>query len=467
MFREKTFLNENAASEAPPTRLRLESMFSRLKKSVFIRNLLVVMTGTAAAQILGFGLTPVISRLFSPSDFGILGSFNSIVTIVGAGATLQYSQAIMLPKVKEDASNLLLISCICTFAVVLLCLLIFVLAPSFVAGLMKTKATWALALLIVAVLVSGLNESCQAWCVRVKAFKRTSASQVIRSLSSNGMQIGSGYLNTGAPGLVVSSIFADVVATTSLARVAFRDLRLVRGCINWKEVRRLAVEYRDFPIYSASTNVISSLSLGLPVLLLTHFYGIAVAGAYAFGSKILTTPMSFVLTALRQVLFQKAAETNNNGDRLMPLYLKITLGLFSLAILPAAIIFLWAPPLFAWVFGARWYTAGEFASSLTLWMVFMFCNVPAVLFARIIRIQRKMAVYDLTLLSLRATVLILGGIYLTAVKTIMAVSILGAVMNIAFIVIVGLILHRKEKDNDLDKVLMAAEDRREASGDEV
>ena len=56
-------------------RLLIKESLARLKKSSFVKNVLVVMSGTAAAQIIGFALTPIISRLFSPSDFGVFGSF--------------------------------------------------------------------------------------------------------------------------------------------------------------------------------------------------------------------------------------------------------------------------------------------------------------------------------------------------------------------------------------------------------
>jgi len=71
--------------------------------------MLIVMSGTALAQIIGFALTPIISRLFTPADFGIFGSFSAIVGVVLAGITLDYSQAIMLPKEKNDALDLFFI----------------------------------------------------------------------------------------------------------------------------------------------------------------------------------------------------------------------------------------------------------------------------------------------------------------------------------------------------------------------
>ena len=193
-----------------------------------------------------------------------------------------------------------------------------------------------------------------------------------------------------------------MLASLNLVRVLLPDLLAFRRSIRWDRMKQLAKDYRDFPMYSASQNVINALSSGLPVLLLTHFYGIAVAGAYAFGVRILQVPMGFVLRALRQVLFQKAGETQHQGGSLAPLYVKITAGLFALAFFPSLVLFIWAPQIFTWIFGSQWHTAGEFARSLMLWLMFDFCNLPAVLFARLIRIQRTVFLYDLVLLAAKS-----------------------------------------------------------------
>ena len=402
------------------------------------------MTGTTLAQVIGFALTPIISRLFSLSDFGVFGSFSSVSGVIAAGATLEYSQAIMLPKEKEDAINLLAFAFLCTFAITFLCLIFCLVLPATVNNLMKTKGVWALALLVLATLVSGANQLWQAWAVRVKAFKHTSASQVIRSISSNGTRIALGYLKGGALGLMVSTILGNVLASINLVRVLLPDLSALRSRVRWARMKRLAKDYRDFPMYSASQNVINALSSGLPVLLLAHYYGIPVAGAYAFGLSALQVPMSFILTALRQVLFQKACETQHHGGSIAVLYIKTTAGLFVMVLLPSLILLIWAPQLFAWIFGSKWHLAGELARSLVIWLAVVFCNLPAVLFARIIRMQRFVFFYDLALLAARSFVLVLGGLHFSVLQTVMLFALVGAVMNAFLIFRVGRAVMKKE-----------------------
>lgn len=428
----------------PALKVYLQQIFAKLAKSSFIKNVLVVMSGTAVAQALGFALSPIISRLFSPSDFGIFGSFGSIFGIIASVTTLEFATTIVLPKEKKDAINLFFISCLATSVIALLSLVACLLAPTFVMNLMKAPNTWILVMLVLATLVTGFNQACQSWCVRAKAFKHTSASQVIRSLSSNGMQIGLGYARGGAVALIYATVLAELLATLNLCRVVMSDLKTLRHEIKWVRIKQLVREYRDFPMYSATMELMNALSQGLPVLLLTHFYGIAVAGSFAFGSRILSAPMQLVTRAFKQVFYQKASETDHHGGRLLPLYIKSTFGLFALALLPSVVMFIWAPQICTWIFGSQWHTAGEFARWLVLWLIFMFCNGPSGIMFRILRLQRMMFFFDFSLLAARALVLVLGGIYLSAHSTVMMFAVVGAIMNLIFISIIAFTLRRKE-----------------------
>jgi len=422
----------------------LQSLARKSRKSSFLNNVLIVMSGTAIAQVFSFVLSPVISRLFSPEDFGVFGSFIALLTVITAAVTLEYSQAIMLPKENVEAMNLFLVSCVATLVTGFFCIVAVLFIPSLIQELIRSPNQWFLWLLILATLFGGLNQTLQAWCVRVKAFRRTSASQVIRSFSANGLQIGFGYTGCGSTGLIVGNVLADLFSSLSLLRTVVPDLLSYWSDVQWKRMRQLATEYRDFPLYSASQNTVNALSLGLPVILLTHFYGIAVAGAYAFGIRIMVVPVSLVHRSLRQVLFQKASEIQHRGNPLLPLFLKCTIGLLIIGILPSLLLLFFAPSIFIFLFGAQWNTAGEFARFLSPWILASLCNLPSVIFARLIRIQRSVFLYELVVLCARFSVLVLGGFFLNALHAIVLFSLVGTVMNIFFILFVLRAIRNKE-----------------------
>ncbi len=72
----------------------VQPFLAQLKGSAFVRNVLLVMTGTAMAQAIGFGLSPLITRLFSRADLAILGSFDAVANVIGDRGALQYCQAL-------------------------------------------------------------------------------------------------------------------------------------------------------------------------------------------------------------------------------------------------------------------------------------------------------------------------------------------------------------------------------------
>jgi hypothetical protein len=87
-----------------------------------------------------------------------------------------------------------------------------------------------------------------------------------------------------------------------------------------------------------------------------------------------------------------------------------------------------------------------------IWMAVVFCNLPAVLFGRIIRIQRFVFFYELGLLAARTAALVLGGLFLTANQTVMAYALVGAVMNVFLILSVGRVLMKKEGPLNMDSL---------------
>ena len=418
---------------------------ARFQKGTFLRNLSVVMTGTAIAQLIGFAMMPIVSRLFTPSDFGIFGSYNSVLSVLTAGVTLQYAQAIVLPTKKEEGISLLIVSLLSVGLVTSATALVLLFFPWIAQKLINAPSGWFLLLLLIALLVVGLNQSLQAWCIRAKAFQTTSISQVIRSISSIGIWIAAGFWQMGALGLVIGGILADFFASLNLWHVAKRDLKKTRASIGWIKIKQLAYEFRDFPFFSAPQNVMNALSQGLPVLLLAYYYNISVAGAYAFAIRILQVPMDFFLRPLRQVLFQKASEIHNRDGNLYSLFIKTTGGLMLVAFIPCVILFIWSPVIFTWIFGAEWKEAGLYARWLLFWLFVLFSNVPSVLCARILRQQRNLFIYDCIVLLLRTAVLVLGGLYFSPLTTIIAFSIVGFILNALFILWITMMLFYKNK----------------------
>jgi lipopolysaccharide exporter len=393
------------------------------------------MSGTAVAQIVGFALAPIISRLFEPDDFGVFGSFSSVLSIVGVAVTLQYSMAIMLPKEDKEAANIFAVSLMSSLIISLASLFVGLFFADFLLKLLNApKSKWLLWLLPLAIFVSGVNQSFQAWCVRRKAFKKTASSQIVRAGCVNALQIATGLAQAGSGGLITSSVIANGCSTINLSLQVISDKKLITESLKWNHILLLAKEYRDFPLYSATQNLLNALAQGLPVLLLAHFYGVGIAGAYAFGSRMLQVPYNLILIAFRQVFFQKASETYNQGQEIFTLFIKATSCLAALSIPIAIMFFFWASEIFSFLFGSNWREAGLFAGWLVLWLSVGVCITPSVLFARLLRKQRQLLIYETVFLILSVISLCVGGFYLNAYSTVILFSVVGMLLNSILIV---------------------------------
>src|SRR5699024_887504 len=104
-------------------------MFRRLMKfseKPFVRNVIVLASGTAAAQMIAMALSPVITRLYGPEAYGLMGAFMAIVNIVAPVAALTYPISIVLPKKDQDAKGLIRLSIIISLIIAIISFLILI-----------------------------------------------------------------------------------------------------------------------------------------------------------------------------------------------------------------------------------------------------------------------------------------------------------------------------------------------------
>ena len=84
----------------------LLTRFKTLLKGNFLRNILVLMTGTASVQLMNFLITPIITRLYSPEAFGALGLFSSTITFTVVAVTLSYPIALVIERRDRNVEDL-------------------------------------------------------------------------------------------------------------------------------------------------------------------------------------------------------------------------------------------------------------------------------------------------------------------------------------------------------------------------
>ncbi len=351
-------------------------MFKRLKpKSEFSRNVLTLMTGTSIAQAIPIAISPILTRIYTPEDFGVFALYLSVASIVSTMATGRYELAIMLPKKDEDAINIVVLSITISFFVSLLSLLIVSVFNTQIAYLLGNPAIspW-LYFIPVSVLLTGLYQSFNYWSSRKKEYKRLAANRVVQSGVMASSNIGMGVGGFGASGFILSTLLGQGMATFLFyKKICSKDMDLFKY-INKLKLIALLKKYKKLPTLNLPNALIDGVRLSGINILIAKFFTTAVLGQFSLAWKMVQTPMSLIGGSLSQVFFQKISSAKKSDLELI--VRKFIIKIFFIAAPIFLILYFYSLDIFTFVFGVKWKLAGESASIMAPWLFLNFISSP-------------------------------------------------------------------------------------------
>jgi O-antigen/teichoic acid export membrane protein len=335
------------------------------------------MTGTGLAQALPIALSPILTRLYKPEDFGVFALYASICAILAALVTGKYDLAIVVPKRDSEAINLMALTLTISLVVSAVFLTVVLIWAEPIANFLEHPEIQPWLYFIPATTATlGCYHALNFWANRCTRYKGMAASRVIQSSASGITQLAAGVSKLGSSGLILGQLLGQVISTLFLAFSIPRKERHLFRRISVKRMIWAARKHMKYPKYMVPGQTMSVGSAELPLLLLTVFFGAGVAGFYSLAQRVMAAPLSIVANAIGDVYRQKAAEQyamKGECHGLFSAALK-RLGLFAL--LPILPVVLFGPALFALVFGENWRPAGEIAILLSVLVFFQTVSSP-------------------------------------------------------------------------------------------
>jgi O-antigen/teichoic acid export membrane protein len=336
------------------------------------------MTGTALAQGLTILFAPIITRLYNPTDFGIMAVFTSLITWLSVVNSWGYELAIMLPRNEREASDLCLLSILISIAMAASILVLTLLFDNLIARLFPSLITrpW-IYYLSPAFLMAGFLQTTSVLYSRYEAFKKVSGSKVATTGAMVGYQVGTGYFMGSNPGgLIYGFLAGQFIGCLVLAwRIPLGWANFIRKGI-FQELLYLSKRYKDFPLFSSWASLLNVGTYKLPVLLMAVLFDSRVAGIITLAITVISVPISLISGSLSRVFFQKAAEQTRMKGDVGPLIRGIITRLFLFAIIPSFLLIAFARPLFELFFGELWSESGLFVQILTPLYLAMFVIAP-------------------------------------------------------------------------------------------
>ena len=397
-------------------------MLTKLKpKSEFSKNVLTLMTGTAIAQAIPIAISPILTRLYTPEDFGKLALFISIVSVMGVFATGKYELAIILPKKNSTAYQLVSLSFILSFLIS-----VFYIVPLVGSSIVYSFDTIYYLLPIVSFFIA-LNSIFDRYNNRVKNYKLMSYQRLIKTTIESITSIAFITLFSIQTGLIWGFIFGYFISSWTMLYINFTSFKEVKFNPSLSKMKVLSRRYINFPKYSMPHTFLNTLSENIPIFLIPLYYGSHTLGLYAFGLKIVQAPLGLLSASMFNVLGQKMAEEHAKGNEINNLFISTAkkLIIITALILP---FFIYVDDIFSFVFGEEWRVAGDYIQVLSPWILLVFIVSPLATIPHIYSKQKKALNIEIVRIILQITILLIGGWLFDIITTLMLLSIFSSLV---------------------------------------
>tara|TARA_R110001606_G_scaffold102588_1_gene224973 strand:- start:3804 stop:5015 length:1212 start_codon:yes stop_codon:yes gene_type:complete len=317
--------------------------------------------GTTIAQAIPIAISPVLTRIYTPSDFGLFALFNSLIAVFGVIASGRYELAIMLPKKDEDAINIASLGIlISTFFSVFLFFIILFFNDSICSLLNNTDIKPWLYFIPLVVFFTGVFNVLNYFNNRQKEFKTIASATAVKSLVSASIQLTIGFVKTGATGLITGQIFSHMFANLRLLKNIISDKKMISN-ISKTEIKNMGKKYINFPKFSMPAILSNTLSTQATNIIIPIFYNVITLGYYSLVQRLLGLPLVLISNAIGQVYFKEAV----SEQQLTKSVIKSTKSTFKKLLIIGIplflFLFLFIEDVFTIVFGENWAIAGYYA----------------------------------------------------------------------------------------------------------
>lgn len=406
----------------------------------FIKNVSILTFGTVLSQSLTIVTAPILTRLFAPEAFGVLGLFATFAGIIGVFACMQFESAMIIPDMDSEAASIFIVAVLCIISITLITLFFTYLFKDVILHIFNAEALGSYVFLLSPmVFFFGLFQIFNYWHIRIKHFKTLSFVRVINSIFSNLFKLIMGYLGHVSGGILIAAVFVGAIAsnTVSMINICKNKNSLFSDAIKRKKLIPVIKKYRRFPQFLVWSVFLIELSHRLPVIFIAAFYSSYELGLFVVVQIILKIPLNTFGNSLALVFFQKAPGMQKDKAALVNAVEKIFSVLVSLSFFPVILLIIFGKDFFSFIFGRSWLEAGIYAQVLSVSIMVDFFFTSVLRLFDILHKQKESLIFDILLCLTISGCMLVGGllnnIYFTLIYYVIGDSVI-RILKVYFIV---------------------------------
>jgi len=334
-----------------------------LPVSIYWRHVLTVLGGAIGAQALPLLAAPMITRLCTPAEMGAFSVWLGIVAVTAIGATLRMETAMILDHDKEAQRTCF--GVVCDTATMTAIVVTGVATIGKLAGLpIVGGLPWFGVLTLgMGTWMTAMMQTTLAYATSHQAFGKAARAKVIGAGSIALGQLTLLYSGGGGVALLAGQI-VGLTAGIAAANWMLAPPLPHFGTALTPEGHAYLTRHQAFWRFSLPSNLLNALVGQLPLLMIGIRYGAPAAGLFALTQRVLAAPISLLAASVLEVFKRQSVHDFETMGNCSSAYRYTFKTLFSLALFPSLILFLYSPTLFAWIFGDSWRGAGKLAQIL-------------------------------------------------------------------------------------------------------
>jgi len=385
----------------------------RISNNAFLRDALSLGGGTAVAQVITIATLPILTRIYTPGEFGVFALYIALSSFLSVFASLKLEQVIMLPKTDRDAGRVLVAILIASTIFSLAILGVLVLAGDSILALMaKDEDKSRLYMLPVSVFLIAIYQAQRFWQIRQTNYKLVSLALVcgiaINALVSISIGVWGRPLFTGADGLVLGYVCQGLVSVVILTKGFGKYLNSFFS-ISISQIVGAIAPYRKLAAALLMSQGIASSTWHIPTLAIGRLFDSTALGFYSMAERVILGPLVLIANALGDVYRQRAANAWRETGRFDAIYWKTLMLSSSIGIPVFSVGIIVTPDLFAFVFGDQWRIAGVYAQIMLVAELIGFITTPVDKGAVIVGATKFIVLWNLA--KLAGVVVIIAGAF--------------------------------------------------------
>lgn len=370
-----------------------------MKKDI-LKRIGLLISANGISLIFPFLFAPILSRIYSPEEFGVYAMFTTVVSLTSLVASFRFEFILYKYSFTKHVLKIFHLAKIVLISFVLITLIVCV-----IIYLISSISIWYL-LVPISVFFSSYIQLNLVLANVFEKYRLISFNAVLRSVLINVLMLIFGVVNSSFVYLILGFISTQFIQVLVLY-FSLKN-RTNTASISYNQSLFLLKKHFKEVLHSVFSTISNSLSIQLPLFYMKKYFSYSDVGNYFQSDRLVTVPVKTISRSLSTIYVKEISKIKDDQVKVVSMTNDFIKKMILIGVLPFSLIFIYGQELFLIILGDKWIDTGLFAMILAPFVYLNFLVIPLTNLFEIYNLQKKFTLFNISLLLLRAVALFVG-----------------------------------------------------------